>query len=136
MTRANFRVHYQHALRATRLHRVTRLLYAKGSGGAGHIHVESESGSPQCGLHFNRHRRIGSLHVGGGHNHGVDLCGGDARSVDRLVRRQTGDFTHHGRIGIGPFGYVRDHSVRVEDAGFVDHVAGLDARRFFDKFGR
>jgi hypothetical protein len=51
-----------------------------------------------------------------------------------LLRRGHCHLAHHRLLLVGPFGDMRHHPLRVQDARLVHYVPGLDAGGFLDKF--
>jgi hypothetical protein len=98
--------------------------------------VEGEALDPQRLLHLDGHGRIGALHVRSCADYCADLADVLAPALDRLLGRLDRDLGQHRDLVVRPLGNDRAHQVGVDQAGLVDHEAGLDARGLLDELGR
>src|SRR3989338_9112747 len=130
---ADFRVDHQDRAGLTQLHAVGRSLDTEGGGGTGHVHVITETLDAQCGLHFNRHGRVGALQVGASHDHPVDIGGSLAGTGHGVLGGAYGHFAEDAPVFIAALRQARRHARGIENAGLVHDKAALDARGFFDE---
>src|SRR5690606_41425658 len=75
---ADFRIHQQHRARLAQLHGVGGGLQAEGGRGTGDVHVIGEPLDAQRRLDLDGDGGIGTLQVGAGDDHRVDVGGGAA----------------------------------------------------------
>ena len=128
-------IEHQHRARLAALHRRHRGLDAEGGRRTGHVHVEAEAVDAQRVLHFDRHGRIGALHVAAGDQHHVDVGRHAPGALERLARRGHAHFGLQRQLVVAALGDARGHARRIEDAFLFHHVARLDAGRLFDEAG-
>src|SRR5690606_35705032 len=124
---ANFRVDHQHRPRLPQLHRVGGVLDAEGGRGTGHVHVETEALDAQCRLHFDGDSRVGTLQVGTGDYHAVDVGGGLARPRQRFFGSLHRHLAQYRPLIVVALGNARNHALGIEDTGLVGDVTALDA---------
>jgi hypothetical protein len=120
------RAHDDGAARVASRHCVDGRLDAEGGGGAGDVEVVSPSRRAECVLHLDGHSRVGALEIRAGHQHRVDLFRATPRLVERFEDGRHGDFALKRRLVFRARRQMGPHTLGIEHARFLDHVAVLD----------
>ena len=136
MAAGNFRTDDEHALRTARPNVIGCGLYPESGRGAGDVHVEPEAVDPQRLLYFDRHGRIGPLHIRGRAQHGIDIRSIATCAFKRLTTSCHPDLGHLREFVIAAHFQAGLHDRRVENRLFRQDVARLDPAGLLDEFDR
>ena len=133
MPGADLRVDHEHGASLAGTDGIGRGLDAEGGGRTGHVHVEAEPLDTQGSLHLNGNRRVGTLQVGAGDNHAIDIGSGAPGTFQGLGGSLDRHLAENRPLVVAALGDIRNHAVDIENTALVDHVTALDTGRLLDE---
>ena len=136
MARADLRIAYQDGAGVTGGNHVGRGLKREGRRGACDIHVEAEAFDAERVLHFHRHCGVSALQVRGADQDPVNIRRCAVGRLQGFARRTDRHLRENRNLLVRPLWQTRAHDFWIKNAGLVDDIARLDARRLDDELGR